>query len=69
MMDMKGGYHNRRDLHKSYARFFDRIDAEMGDEVESGEPLGVMPVKVGAKPELYFEWRRNSEPVDPAGRL
>ena len=53
-----GGYH-------SFLAGFGRIDAEMGEEVAAGEPLGVMPVKAGAKPELYFEWRRNSEPVDP----
>ncbi len=54
-----GGYH-------SFLAGFGRIDAEMGEEVDAGEPLGVMPVKSGAKPELYFEWRHNSEPVDPA---
>jgi septal ring factor EnvC (AmiA/AmiB activator) len=54
-----GGYY-------SFLSGFGRIDAEMGEDVAAGEPLGVMPVKSGAKPELYFEWRRNSEPVDPA---
>lgn len=59
ILQHKGGYH-------SFLAGFGRIDAEMGDEVEAGEPIGVMPVKPGAKPELYFEWRRNNEPVDPA---
>ncbi|MER2519714.1 MAG: peptidoglycan DD-metalloendopeptidase family protein [Bdellovibrionales bacterium] len=59
-----GGYH-------SFLAGFGRIDAEMGQEVSAGEPLGVMPTfaaadKDGGKPELYFEWRRNNEPVDPA---
>jgi septal ring factor EnvC (AmiA/AmiB activator) len=55
-----GGYH-------SFLSGFGRIDAEMGQEVETGEPLGVLPVKSGAKPELYFEWRHNSDPINPAG--
>ena len=53
-----GGYH-------SFLAGFGRIDAEMEEDVEAGEPLGVLPVKDGSKPELYFEWRHNSEPVDP----
>jgi septal ring factor EnvC (AmiA/AmiB activator) len=56
------GYH-------SFLSGFGRIDAEMGQEVEAGEPLGVLPVKNGGKPELYFEWRRGDEPVDPMGGL
>ena len=48
---------------------FGRIDAEMGQEVDAGEPLGVLPVKAGAKQELYFEWRRGDEPTDPMGGL
>ncbi len=59
ILQHKGGYH-------SFLAGFGRIDAEMGQDVEAGEPLGVMPVKESAeKPELYFEWRRNGEPVDP----
>jgi septal ring factor EnvC (AmiA/AmiB activator) len=59
ILQHKGGYH-------SFLAGFGRIDVEMGEEVDMGEPLGVMPVKSDGKPELYFEWRRNSEPVDPA---
>ncbi len=44
---------------------FGRIDAEMGQDVDAGEPLGVLPVKAGAKQELYFEWRRGDQPIDP----
>lgn len=53
-----GGYH-------SFLAGFGRIDAEMAQEVEAGEPLGVLPVKSAGKPELYFELRYNSEPVSP----
>jgi septal ring factor EnvC (AmiA/AmiB activator) len=54
-----GGYH-------SFLAGFDRIDADMGQEVEAGEPLGVLPVRNSGRPELYFEWRYNTEPVDPS---
>jgi len=57
-----GGYH-------SFLAGFGRIDAEMGQEVAAGEPLGVLPVKPGTKPELYFEWRHGDEPIDPIGGL
>jgi len=57
-----GGYH-------SFLSGFGRIDAEMGQTVAAGEPLGVLPVKAGTKPELYFEWRRGDEPIDPMGGL
>ena len=53
-----GGYH-------SFLSGFGRIDADMGQDVDAGEPLGVMPAKTGEKPELYFELRHNNEPVDP----
>jgi septal ring factor EnvC (AmiA/AmiB activator) len=59
ILQHQGGYH-------SFLSGFGRIDVDMGEEVDAGEPIGVMPVKSGSRPELYFEWRRNGEPVDPA---
>jgi murein hydrolase activator len=56
------GYH-------SFMSGFGRIDAEMGQDVAAGEPLGVLPLKTGTKPELYFEWRRGEQPVDPMSGL
>lgn len=56
------GYH-------TFLSGFGRMDAEMGQEVEAGEPLGVLPIKEGGKPELYFEWRRGDRPVNPIGGL
>lgn len=48
---------------------FGRIDAEMGQEVEAGEPLGILP-SVSKEPDgasrLYFEWRHHGETADPA---
>jgi septal ring factor EnvC (AmiA/AmiB activator) len=50
----------------SFLAGFGRVDAEIGQIVEAGEPLGVLPEeKNNARPELYFEWRRGDEPVNP----
>lgn len=57
-----GGYH-------SFLAGFGHIDAEVGQEVNAGEPLGVLPAQSSGRPELYFEWRHNSEPVDPTERI
>ncbi|MFA4994957.1 MAG: peptidoglycan DD-metalloendopeptidase family protein [Bdellovibrionales bacterium] len=56
------GYH-------TFLSGFGRMDAEMGQDVEAGEPLGVLPVKEGKKAELYFEWRQGDKPVNPVGGL
>ncbi|MDE2029794.1 MAG: peptidoglycan DD-metalloendopeptidase family protein [Alphaproteobacteria bacterium] len=56
-----GGYH-------SFLSGFGRVDVDMGEEVERGEPLGTMPDGSGARPQLYFEWRRGDRPVDPGLR-
>jgi septal ring factor EnvC (AmiA/AmiB activator) len=53
----------------SFLSGFGRIDSDVGQEVDAGEPLGVLPIKDGAKPELYFEWREGDRPVDPMGGL
>lgn len=58
IMQHSGGYH-------SFLAGFARIDAETGQNVEAGEPLGVLPSKGNGKPELYFEWRKGSDPIDP----
>jgi len=50
------GYH-------SFLAGFGQIDADMGQMVEAGEPLGRMAGK--GKTELYFEWRKGNTPVDP----
>jgi murein DD-endopeptidase MepM/ murein hydrolase activator NlpD len=62
ILQHNNGYH-------SFLSGFGRIDAEMAQEVDAGEPLGVLPVKEGTKPELYFEWRRGDKPVDPLSGL
>ncbi len=46
-----GGYH-------SFLAGFGRIDADMGQEVDGGEPIGVLPTGSARRTELYFEWRK-----------
>ncbi len=62
ILQHEGGYH-------SLLSGFGRIDTEMGQEVDAGEPLGVLPVKVGVRQNLYFEWRRGEKPQDPENGL
>ncbi len=52
------GYH-------SFLSGFARLDVDVGQSIDSGEPLGVLPTKGQGKAELYFEWRHDSKPVSP----
>lgn len=42
-----------------------RIDAQVGDDVLVGEPLGEMTPSTGTAPKLYFELRRKGRPINP----
>ena len=42
-----------------------KIDAEIGDEVLVGEPLGEMIPSTNAAPKLYFELRKRGRPINP----
>ena len=42
-----------------------RIDATLGQSVLAGEPVGLMGSANGNKPELYVEFRRNGQPINP----
>ena len=42
-----------------------KIDAEIGDEVLVGEPLGEMTPSTNAAPKLYFELRKKGRPINP----
>jgi len=53
-----GGWH-------SFLAGFGRLDVEAGQSVGAGEPLGVLPTKGDASPEIYFERRFNGQPVAP----
>ncbi len=43
----------------------DRIDAEVGQILLSGEPVGTMSPAADAPPSLYVELRRNGQPINP----
>lgn len=43
----------------------ERIDAEVGDRVLAGEPVGVMSSRTGARPTLYVELRKRGQPINP----
>jgi len=59
IIDHGGDYH-------SLVAGLGRIDAELGQEVMAGEPVGVMGTSRVGSPTLYFELRREGRPVDPA---
>lgn len=51
--------------HHSFLSGFARLDVDVGQLVDSGEPLGILPTKGQGKAELYFEWRYDSKPLNP----
>ena len=63
IMDCGGGYH-------FVLAGLDRLNVSVGDAVQAGEPVGVMPAwdpaGRGDRPRLYVELRRGGQPVDPA---
>lgn len=64
IVDCGGGYH-------VVLSGLDRLDAQVGQPVQTGEPVGVMPTwepRSGASgaPLLYFELRKDGVPVNPA---
>jgi len=52
---------------------FDRLDTRVGQSVQTGEPVGVMPAwdpgDAGRRPSLYVELRRDGQPINPAPLL
>jgi len=55
---------HERDYH-SFIAGFDVLNVVLGQSLAAGEPLGLLPDKKGAKPELYFELRHKGEAVNP----
>lgn len=49
---------------------FDHLDAQVGQPIQAGEPVGVMPPwnpqAPGSRPGLYVELRKDGQRVDPA---
>jgi murein hydrolase activator len=66
IVDCGGGYH-------FVLSGFERLDAQVGQSVQPGEPVGVMPgwdARASSnRPSLYMELRRDGQPVDPAPYL
>jgi septal ring factor EnvC (AmiA/AmiB activator) len=60
IIEHKNGYH-------SLLGGLGRIDSAVGQPVKAGEPIGILPKASsrGGKPALYYELRRNGNPVDP----
>ncbi len=64
IVDCGGGYH-------FVLSGLDRLDAQVGQPVQPGEPVGVMPAwnPQGAgetRPSLYVELRKDGVPINPA---
>jgi septal ring factor EnvC (AmiA/AmiB activator) len=63
IVDCGGGYH-------AVLAGFDRLDTKVGESVQAGEPVGVMPAwepgGTGRRPSLYVELRHDGQPVNPA---
>lgn len=64
IVDCGGGYH-------AVLSGLDRLDAQVGQPVQRGDPVGVMPTwdpRAGPSgaPQLYFELRKDGVPVNPA---
>lgn len=58
IIDHGGGYH-------VLLAGLERLDARVGDELVSGEPIGLMGSDAGTPRRLYIELRRGGRPVDP----
>jgi septal ring factor EnvC (AmiA/AmiB activator) len=63
IVDCGGGYH-------VVLAGLDRLDSQVGQPVQAGEPVGVMaawdPHVAGQRPSLYVELRHDGVPVNPA---
>lgn len=46
-----------------------RIDTSVGRPVSAGEPIGTVAEPADAAPDLYFELRRNGQPINPRNGL
>lgn len=63
IVDCGGGYH-------AVLAGFERLDLKVGQTVQAGEPVGVMPSweagTAGRRQSLYVELRHDGQPVNPA---
>ncbi len=62
IVEHRNGYH-------SLIAGLGRIDTSVGRAVSAGEPIGTVAEPVEAAPDLYFELRRNGQPINPRNGL
>ena len=62
IVEHRNGYH-------SLIAGLGRIDTSVGRSVSAGEPIGVVAEPAEAAPDLYFELRRNGQPINPRNAL
>ena len=62
IVEHRNGYH-------SLIAGLGRIDTSVGRAVSAGEPVGTVDEPADAAPDLYFELRRNGQPINPRNRL
>jgi len=58
IIEHSGGYH-------TLLSGLERVDTDVGQWLLAGEPVGVMAKAADTKPRLYFELRREGQPVNP----
>lgn len=58
IIEHSGGYH-------TLLSGLERVNTDVGQWLLAGEPVGVMAKPTGGKPRLYFELRREGQPVNP----
>ncbi len=62
IVEHRNGYH-------SLIAGLGRIDTSVGRPVSAGEPIGVVAEPAETAPDLYFELRRNGQPINPRNGL
>lgn len=58
IIEHSGGYH-------TLLSGLERVDASVGQWLLAGEPVGIMPKPDSGNPRLYFELRREGQPINP----
>jgi septal ring factor EnvC (AmiA/AmiB activator) len=58
IIEHSGGYH-------TLLSGLERVDASVGQWLLAGEPVGIMPKPESGNPRLYFELRREGQPINP----
>jgi septal ring factor EnvC (AmiA/AmiB activator) len=62
IIEHKNGYH-------SLIAGLGKIDTIVGQSVEAGEPIGLMPALQNGQPQLYYELRQKGKPINPTKKF